>query len=63
MATWRSTDDNPPGPAPYNSAKDADVTVVLYNKSKVLANFSFRKGELKDADVARIVADVSKILK
>jgi hypothetical protein len=54
--------DNPAGPKPYNVAKEADVTVVLYNKSKVLANYAFKKGEMKAADVDKIVADVPKIL-
>jgi hypothetical protein len=55
--------DNPTGPEPYKIAKDADVTVVLYNKSKVIANYSFKKGELKSSDVEKIVSDVSKIVK
>ncbi len=55
--------DNPAGPEPYKIAKDADVTVVLYNKSKVIANYTFRKGELKAGDVEKIVSDVSKIVK
>jgi hypothetical protein len=55
--------DNPAGPEPYNVSKDADVTVVLYNKSKVIANYTFRKGELKAGDVEKIVAEVSKIVK
>jgi hypothetical protein len=54
--------DSPAGPEPYNISKDADVTVVLYNKSKVLANFAFKKGELKDADVQTILSNVNKIL-
>jgi hypothetical protein len=28
----------------------------------VKANYAFKKGELKDADVGKIVADVQKIL-
>jgi hypothetical protein len=55
--------DNPTGPEPYKIAKDADVTVVLYNKSKVIANYTFKKGELNSASVEKIVADVSKIVK
>lgn len=55
--------DNPTGPEPYKIAKDADVTVVLYNKSKVIANYAFKKGELKAGDVEKIVSDVSKIVK
>jgi len=53
--------DNPAGPKGYEVAKDADVTVVYYNKRNVKSNFAFKKGELKDADVEKIVADVSKI--
>jgi hypothetical protein len=53
--------DNPAGPKDYSIAKDADVTVLLYNNYTVRANHSFRAGELRDADVARIVADVTKI--
>src|SRR5438876_12362925 len=55
--------DNPSGPRGYNLAKDADVTVVLYTNKNVKANYAFRKGELKEADVNTIVADLSKILK
>lgn len=39
--------DNPKGSEPYNIAKDADVTVVLYNKSNVIASYTFKKGELR----------------
>jgi hypothetical protein len=56
------TIDNPAGPRPYNIAKDADVTVVLYTNRDVKANYAFKKGELKDADIAKSVGDVSKIL-
>jgi hypothetical protein len=55
--------DNPAGPAPYKIAKDAEVTVVLYNKSKVIANYTFKKGELDDKAIAKILADVPKIVK
>lgn len=54
--------DNPAGPKGYEVAKDADVTVVLYNKRNVKANYVFKKGNLKDADIEKIVADVSKIV-
>jgi hypothetical protein len=57
------TIDNVPGPQAYDVAKDADVTVVLYNKRKVEANYAFRKGELNDQAVEQIVKDVSKIVK
>jgi len=53
--------DNPAGPKNYNVSKDADVTVVLYNKHEVKANYAFKKGELKAGDIEKIVADVAKI--
>jgi hypothetical protein len=56
------TIDNPQGPQQYKIAKEADVTVVLYEKQKVKANYAFKKGELHEKDVEKIVADVSKIL-
>jgi hypothetical protein len=54
--------DNPAGPKDYQVAKDADVTVVLYTQRNVKANHAFKKGELKDADIDAIVADVAKIV-
>jgi hypothetical protein len=56
------TIDNPAGPQGYNVAKEAEVTVVLYNRHDVKANFAFKKGELKDKDVDAILKDVPKIL-
>jgi hypothetical protein len=50
------------GPKPYKVAKEANVTVVLYVDSRVKANYPFKKGELRPADVARIMADLGKIL-
>ena len=54
--------DNPAGPKGYNVAKEADVTVVLYTKKTVKANYAFKKGEMKDADIDKIVGDLVKIL-
>lgn len=54
--------DNPAGPKAYKVAKEADVTVVLYNKRKVEANHAFKKGELDEKAVDRVVADIKKIL-
>jgi hypothetical protein len=56
------TIDNPQGPPSYKVAKDADVTVVLYEKRKVKANYAFKKGELHDQDIDTIVAGITKIL-
>jgi hypothetical protein len=55
--------DNPAGPEEYKVAKDADVTVVLYKERKVLSNYAFKKGELKDADISKIVSDISTLVK
>ncbi len=57
------TVDNPAGPAKYKIAADADLTVVLYTDHKVKANYSFKKGEIKDGDIETITKDVSKITK
>jgi isopentenyl diphosphate isomerase/L-lactate dehydrogenase-like FMN-dependent dehydrogenase len=54
--------DNPTGPQAYKIAKDADVTVVLYNNRNVKANFAFRKGELNDAAVEKIISAVNSKL-
>jgi hypothetical protein len=60
--TILTTMEAPAGPPAYKVAKDADVTVVLYDKRKVKANYAFKKGQLKDKDVEKIVADLKKIL-
>jgi hypothetical protein len=52
----------PDGPEGFEVAKEADVTVVLYREFAVLANHAFRKGELNDEAVERIVADLPKFL-
>ncbi len=55
--------ESPEGPSKYNIARDADVTVLLYKEHVVAANYAFPKDKLTDADVEKIVADVSKIVK
>jgi hypothetical protein len=53
---------DPAGPKECEIHKDADVTVVLYVNRKVEVNHAFRKGELKDGDVARVLKDLTRIL-
>jgi hypothetical protein len=54
--------DNPAGPEGYNVAKDANITVVLYVKTTVAANYSFRSAsDLTDKMIDQIINDVSKI--
>ena|SRR5207249_2367022 len=52
----------PDGPKDYKLSQQADVTVVLYKRRKVEANHAFRKGELNDKAIGRILADVSKLV-
>lgn len=54
--------DQPAGPDGFRVAADADLTVVLYNKYDVLANHAFRKGQLTDKAIERILDDLPKIL-
>jgi len=52
----------PDGPKDYKLSKEADVTVVVYDRYKVEANHAFRKGELNDRAVETILADISKVV-
>ncbi len=54
--------DNPTGPKAFQISSEAEVTVVLYTEFEVKANHAFRKGELTDAGIDAVVADISKIL-
>jgi len=57
-----ATLSNKAGPEAYKIAKDADVTVILYSKNECKGNYAFKKGEMTDKDVDRIVSDLAKIL-
>lgn len=57
------TIDNPAGPEGYDIAKDADVTVLLYVGQKVKVNHAYRKGELTEREVERILSELPQILK
>jgi hypothetical protein len=50
------------GPPSYRLHKDADVTVLLFVKQKVVANHAFRAGELTDAKVKAIIEELPKIV-
>jgi hypothetical protein len=49
------------GPPAYKLHADADVTVVLFARQKVVATFAFRAGELDDAAVARVLKAVAPV--
>jgi hypothetical protein len=50
------------GPPAYLLARDADVTVLLAVKQKVVANFAFRSGEINDAAVFEIMKALPRIV-
>jgi hypothetical protein len=50
------------GPKDFGINPKAEVTVMLYNKLKVVSNHAFGPGEFDAKDVEAIVADVPKIL-
>jgi hypothetical protein len=55
----------PEDPATLKSYKvhpDADVTVVLYRRYKVLDNFAFKAGQFQEKDVKAILAALPKII-
>jgi hypothetical protein len=54
--------DNKTGPEAYNIAKDADVTVVLYTGRTVKVNHAFKKGQMTDKDVQKIIGELPTIL-
>jgi hypothetical protein len=56
------TIDNPAGPGGYDIAKDADVTVLLYTRQTVKVNHAYKKGELTEREVERILSELPQIL-
>jgi hypothetical protein len=51
------------GPPSYRLHRDADVTVLLFVKQKVVANFAFRGGELTDEKVSEVIKALPRIVK
>jgi len=51
------------GPLGYKIAKDAAVTVVLYRRHKVVANYAFAEGKLNEAAVAEVMKAVDDMAK
>jgi hypothetical protein len=57
-----TTFDGAAGPAGYQVAKDADVTVMMWNESELKVNDAFKKGEFAQDKVAGVVGKTSTIL-
>lgn len=53
--------ESPDGPPDYEVARDADYTVVMWSSHTVKANHAF-KGELTDANIRAILADIPRLL-
>ena len=49
------------GPPSYKLHQDADVTVILFAKQKVVATFAFRTGELDDKAIAAVMKAVPPV--
>jgi hypothetical protein len=50
------------GPDKYNLSNAAEVTVLLYSRSKVVANFAYGKDKLTDKDAETVLAAVEKMV-
>ncbi len=49
------------GPPSYKLNKDADVTILLFTKQKVVANFAFRSGEINDKSIDEVLKAVPQL--
>jgi len=49
------------GPPSYRLSRDAEVTIVLFVKQKVVANSAYRSNEMGDAQVAEILKSLPRI--
>jgi hypothetical protein len=50
------------GPPSYKLNREADVTVLLFVKQKVVANFAFRDGELTEEKIGEVMKAVPQIV-
>ncbi len=51
----------PGGPPDYELSRDADITVLMWNRHSIKANHAF-KGELTEKDIEAVMADIPKLL-
>jgi hypothetical protein len=49
------------GPPSYRLAAEADVTVLLYVRRQVSANFAFRAGELSDKQIEEVLKTLPRL--
>jgi hypothetical protein len=51
------------GPPSYRLSADAEVTILCFVQQKVVANFSFRAGELTDARIDEVLKSLPELVK
>lgn len=51
------------GPDSYKISRDAEVTVMMWNNSKVAGSYAFAKDKISDKDIEKIVADAAQMVK
>lgn len=51
------------GPDNYKIARDADVTITMWNKFKVVSSRGFSKDKITDKDVEKVISDANSLLK
>ena len=49
------------GPPAYVLHRDADITVLMFVREKVTANFAFKLGELNDDKIAKVLEALPKL--
>jgi hypothetical protein len=54
--------EDPVGPPAYLLHRDADVTILLSVKQRVVANFAYRTGELNDAAIEQVFKALPRIV-
>ncbi|HUG92161.1 MAG TPA: hypothetical protein VML55_15075 [Planctomycetaceae bacterium] len=56
-----TTFDGEAGPPEYKLNKDAEVTVLMWNQSKVKSNHGFEKGQLDDKAIETLLKQAEKL--
>ena len=54
--------ESPTGPPDYQIHKDAEITVLGWNQSKVAFNHGYAKSKMTEKDVETILGEISKML-
>jgi hypothetical protein len=54
--------EDPLGPPSYRLAKNADVTMLMFVKQKVVANVALRAGELNDEKIKEVMNALPRII-